>query len=415
MATYDKANNITELVPWMHELTTIDCKRQTNKKRRMEEMETLLRANKRPNTSQYSGGQPPQNRSTTKDTSSDNTFPPRLTPEERKLLQDHEGCFKCRKFYAGHRSSDCTVVLSGVGYKMLTAADAARALKAHQKSMGTTSNVNMVSDTAIQDDMVAAIFPDSLGLLDDDFGDTSDQSIMSVSAPLKCDHLLWNCVLNGPKGLLTVTALIDSGAHLVLMRPNIAARLGLSPIPLANPEIVNVALSQTTANAAFTHYVEIEPRTRDRKFQSNRLHAVLAENLSVPLILGMPFLVTNHINCNYARRECNVRLNGVDCNILNVAVMPEIKQNDILASISEKACNDTQNCTLAELEEISHKEYSTVFEPLPHTDQLPMEPVACIRLKDPNIAFKTRNYACPPVQVRTLQCDAAVAMCSLAK
>jgi hypothetical protein len=75
MATYDKANNITELVPWMHELTTIDCKQQTNKKHQMEEMETLLQANKRPNTAQSSGGQLPQNQSTTKDTSSDNTFP----------------------------------------------------------------------------------------------------------------------------------------------------------------------------------------------------------------------------------------------------------------------------------------------------------------------------------------------------
>ena len=396
MATYDKANDITELVPWMHELTTIDCKRQTDKKRRMEEMETLLRANKRPNTAQSSGGQPPQNRLAPRENNSDNQFPPRLTPEERKLLQEHEGCFKCRKFYAGHRSSECTVILSGVGYKTLTAADAARALRAHLKATGTTSNVNMTSDANLQNDLVAAIFPDNIGLLDDgDFGDTSDQSIMSVSVPLKCEHLLWNCILNGPKGSITVTALIDSGAHMVLMRPTLAARLGLTPLPLPTPENVNVALSQTNAPTAFTHYVELEPCTADLKFRSKRLRTVLAKSLSVPLILGMPFLVANNVTCNYADRECNVRLNGEVYNILNTPPTPYIKQNNVLLTINEKARTPTPKSTLTDLENMTREKYSQVFEPLPHTDELPTEPVARIQLKDPSIALKTRNYACP--------------------
>ena len=395
LVTYDKANDITELVPWMHKLTTIDCKRQTDKKRRIEEMETLLRANKHPNTAQGSSGQPSQHRTANKD-NSDNTFPLRLTPEERKLLQDHEGCFKCRKFYAGHRLSECTVILSSVGYKTLTAADAARALKAHQKANGITNSANMTSDATLQEDLVAAIFPDNLGLLDgDDFNDASDQSIMSVSAPLKCEHLLWNCTLNGPKGSHTVTALIDSGTHMVLMRPIIAAQLGLTPLPLTTPQSVNIALSQTTALTAFTHYVELEPCTMNRKFQSNRLQAVLANNLSVPLILGMPFLVTNCVTCNYAKRECNVSVNGENYNILSVVAMPAVKQTDILATISEKARNPSLESSLTDLEEKYRKIYRTIFEPLPHTNKLPIEPVARIQLKDPNIALKTRNYACP--------------------
>ena len=87
--------------------------------------------------------------------------------------------------------------------------------------MGTTSSINMTSDATTQNDLVDAIFPDNLGLLDDsdfgDFGDISDQSILSILAPLKCDHLLWNRILNGPKGSVPVTALIDSGAHMVLI------------------------------------------------------------------------------------------------------------------------------------------------------------------------------------------------------
>ena len=33
---------------------------------------------------------------------------PRITPSERTLLNDFEGCVKCRKFFAGHRARDCT-------------------------------------------------------------------------------------------------------------------------------------------------------------------------------------------------------------------------------------------------------------------------------------------------------------------
>jgi hypothetical protein len=54
-------------------------------------------------------------------------YPPRLTDEERRLLREHDGCFKCRAFYAGHRSDTCTVTLSGKGYKTLDIWDAFRA------------------------------------------------------------------------------------------------------------------------------------------------------------------------------------------------------------------------------------------------------------------------------------------------
>ena len=36
-----------------------------------------------------------------------------------------------------------------------------------------------------------------------------------------------------------------------------------------------------------------------------------------------------------------------------------------------------------------------MFEPLPHTDELPTQPVAQIKLKDSDSLIKTRNYPCP--------------------
>ncbi|KAF4604556.1 hypothetical protein EYR40_003330 [Pleurotus pulmonarius] len=49
---------------------------------------------------------------------------PKLTEPERQLLSANGGCYKCRKFWAGHVGSRCTAPpLDGSKYKTLTASD----------------------------------------------------------------------------------------------------------------------------------------------------------------------------------------------------------------------------------------------------------------------------------------------------
>ncbi|KAJ7364511.1 hypothetical protein DFH08DRAFT_274161 [Mycena albidolilacea] len=51
---------------------------------------------------------------------------PKLTEGERALLNEHEGCNKCRKFYASHHSKNCTNDFpDAASYRTLTAEDAA--------------------------------------------------------------------------------------------------------------------------------------------------------------------------------------------------------------------------------------------------------------------------------------------------
>jgi hypothetical protein len=172
---------------------------------------------------------------------------------------------------------------------------------------------------------------------------------------------------------------------MVLIKPALAAQLGLTPIPLSQPEHVNVAISPANTANTFTHYVDLEPSMQNQKFCSNPVHAVLANKLSVPLILGMPFLVTNCIMCNYANRECNVLLHGTP--------QPNIKRVDALATLIGKT--QQPELELTHHENTAQEKFSRVFEQLPHTDELPTEPVARIQLKNPDIVVKTRNYACP--------------------
>jgi hypothetical protein len=140
--------------------------------------------------------------------------------------------------------------------------------------------------------------------------DNSDSSIASVSVnpPLKGKHFIWTCWVNNPSDHVSVKAhaLIDSRAHMVLIRPDLITCLNLPPHPLEHPERVNVAMGSAPEINELTHYVTIEPASLDNIFHLKPLHAVIALGLCMPLILGLPFLCTNQITCNYANRACLV-------------------------------------------------------------------------------------------------------------
>ena len=68
----------------------------------------------RPNLQRVAGGSATQRA---------NAVLPKLTPAERSVLLEHQGCFKCRQLYVNHRSADCPNGFpSPDSYKPLTAA-----------------------------------------------------------------------------------------------------------------------------------------------------------------------------------------------------------------------------------------------------------------------------------------------------
>jgi len=162
---------------------------------------------------------------------------------------------------------------------------------------------------------------------------------------------------------------------MVLIHSTLAHQLGLQPILLDTPEFINIAISEKKRPPSITHYMDIAPTTLSRNFQSRPLHAVMVDNLSVPLILGLPFLVTNSVSCNYAHRECNVRCHDHTINLLE-QTPPEFPVGDILASIHKHASDTEDDSILTRLEDEMHERFKCIFEPLPHTDELPHEPVA---------------------------------------
>jgi hypothetical protein len=236
LAKDNKLNDITDLQDWMDQVRSLDNRRKFERER----VEKMLKdfGYEKPNNARTNTNnryQPYNSANRNNNARSGNAtasslppnfkFPPKLTEPERKLLFEHEGCLRCRTFYAGHFSSQCTSAASGENYKPRTIQDALRA-----KALKTTrpppvaSITEVATDGGSAIDLVAAIFPDSM-TADHTLSEGSEPSFASVSTapPLKVKHLLWDCVLTRPSDHTTVKtrSLIDSGAHMVLIRPDL--------------------------------------------------------------------------------------------------------------------------------------------------------------------------------------------------
>ena len=145
----------------------------------------------------------------------------------------------------------------------------------------------------------------------------------------------------------------------------------------------------------------IMPTTLDNCFHSQPLHAIIALGLCIPLILGLPFLCTNHIACNYAERTCMITMMIPPYNLLE-KLPKEMKAPaldtmlpDLLASLKQHATSATIEDELAWRDSELQTKFAQIFELPPHVDKLLEQPVARIRLKDQNHCIKTWNYPCP--------------------
>jgi hypothetical protein len=73
---------------------------------------------------------------------------------------------------------------------------------------------------------------------------------------------------------------------------------------------------------------------------------------------------------------------------------PETKPNYI-ASILHCVKTPEIEESMVNINQNLRKTFSKVFEPIPHVDELPSEPLAQITLKDTEKIVKTKNYRCP--------------------
>ena len=388
------------------------------------------------------------NASTPSSSNSTSTFValPFLLDAEQTLLNEHDGCTKCCKLYVGHRSWDCpTGFLSGKGYKTLMLADALVAKKGKQPSTTSSNKPAMkpIAATAPSSDedkphTIAAVLP-SASMLESDSEEDADISKCDVSAPMKFKHLIWNCQIHGLKHDFPVKtrALIDNSAHIVLICPELVAELKLKKHHLSEPETIDVAMQNgQNSKSDLYEYVKLSLTCLDAVWTSKTVKVLFAPGLCMPVILGLPSLIHNHIVTDHACRTCIDKTSNYD--LLNPTPVsppppwkPRVKEQIAETKADKKlvlaelmlVCDNhfknhklhphvTGNFNVAgairdrievltmQKQLLKHDtklrtEFRQVFEPIPHVDELPSEIIASINLKNTEKTIKLPLYPSP--------------------
>ena len=186
--------------------------------------------------------------------------------------------------------------------------------------MNTKAASTTISAVDSSDDDIAAavaVLPQSPGGYTSDLDEDADVSHCDVSAPIHVKHLFWNCQIHGLINDFPVKmkVLLDNGAHLVLIHPELVAGLGLKRYRFQVPEIINIALKNSDAKqkCKFFNYIKISFTSLDSLWTSHKAKAIIAPGLCAPIILGLPFLqhssiVTDHANCSCIDKKTNYDL-----------------------------------------------------------------------------------------------------------
>ena len=354
---------------------------------------------------------------------------PKLTPAERALIFDHQGCFKCRQLYVNHKGANCPNDFPAAHtYKTLTAeyAEAVRDSKNRPRSR-PPAPVAHVGYSGV--DVPSAV----LGTGDEE----SDDSLKYVPAlpPFSSGHLEWRCRIDGPSvpDPVAVTALIDSGSHSVLIDEGLVARLGLRRRRLPSPQRVRLAMGEE--EVVFSEWVKLRTYSDDQRWTARIVRAIVAPKLAYPVILGGPFLESNKLVIDHEFGRVTAKSSGYQLlpsqdlpdreeptadDSTAVKEGPEVWLRELKERTKERKDRLDERSTtdssyqhfaktlgdrisvlavwdeLATYERDVREEFKDRFPAdIPHVTRLPDDVYHRFRLKDPEKVIKCRSYACP--------------------
>ncbi|KAG6875896.1 hypothetical protein C0992_001883 [Termitomyces sp. T32_za158] len=183
-----------------------DETRRHAEKRQREIADEVVRLSKKPllSSNKVNTNTPGQSKSTTRPRL------PALTDEEKGLLRENSGCFKCRRLFVNCRTDNCPNGFPDpVGYQKITQAtvEAAKTAGAESsKSQGRTSKSTRTVVVPVVAPMaptatVAAVLP--LESSEEDTGselsaETDDDSSEVSAVPLSVPHFVWKASVVGP-------------------------------------------------------------------------------------------------------------------------------------------------------------------------------------------------------------------------
>ncbi|XP_006456610.1 hypothetical protein AGABI2DRAFT_77788, partial [Agaricus bisporus var. bisporus H97] len=417
-ATDDKGIKVTDIKDfnnWEKEVQRLDTLRASQRASQRQLVLSIMNDNDRHRDAKgKTKGKKPNERKN--ENSSSDRCPP-LTGDERTILYKYDGCLKCRKVFQNHISKDCTAAWPKKdGYRAVQEPSQSdidtwkkkpsdsrdKRSRSDQSSHATSSYpskrakkdvaaaiLESESDSSEADDVIAAI---------EDDGDTTDE--------VRGRHLYWDCSLTGPnsKSPVNTTALLDSGAHVVLIHETLVSELGLKRFPLSDTFSVRGAMS--TQRSFINEFVYIVLSSIDLSYTARPVRALIIGELSAPIILGMPFLSRNAIQINHHTRIVtdtlqNYELLGSDkLRTTKMTLSPQhhtsfSDAHSVVAAIHKRITQVIDEEVLRRLHDKIVSEFASVFATMPKVSCLPKDIEADIRLKDPLLTVKPRTYSCP--------------------
>jgi hypothetical protein len=391
---------------------------------------------------------------------------PKLLPSEYELLEKHNGCRKCRRFYVNHRVLDCpndfpnpdtyTTLTEEMALKSM--ASAAIASTYHNADTSPSSSFTPqtsydASPTAFVEEIrveetqnihssIAAVLPSATIPFVLGTGASDTESEPSSVSPISVPHYIWHANVHGLAEFPTpINCLLDNGAHLILIRPETVADLGLQKRKLHSPQCVTVAINSQRRTFHLDDYVVLTLSSLNNAWTSRPVRALIAADLCVNILLGLPFLKHNKIVIDHDADTAIAKDSGFDLlneesytpplksvpsrlspkqkreQIIHIRrqLVQELKlrceerkkyleHNNLLetitppnyiASIKSTIQRLSSKQELLDLENNLKSEFEKIFSPIPHIDLLPPHEPARIHLKDAYKKISTRSYSCP--------------------
>jgi hypothetical protein len=304
-----------------------------------------------------------------------------------------------------------------------------------------TSTTQTANPNTIQPS-IAAVLPSATQTFNLGNGDSDTESSPSSVSPLSVPHYIWRANIFANAEFPTpLDCLLDSGAHLVLIRPETVADLGLRICKLHTPERATLAINSQPQTFFMYDYVVLSLSSLNNAWTSRPVRALIAPNLCTNILLGLPFLKHNKIVIDHELDTAIHKPTGFD--LLNenkpcplITPLPlsrspkqirdkiERVKREVLAELKCRCAERLQvleqnnyfdkipsfnpvASILKTIELLASKEhlqklnsdlkdgFKQIFEPIPHIDDLPPHKPARIHLRDAYKKIASRSYPCP--------------------
>ena len=156
---------------------------------------------------------PPRSKTAQAGTSSETTrrYLPKLQEKEKRILNEHEGCTRCRKFYTGHRAKDCQMTANNTWPDAETYTTLTLEMALAAKTQSSTSPLRLPAAAMITE--VRDVDTD-----------------LYVEPPFTVPHLVATLDAFGPNVSefpLPIPALLDIGCPSIVINSDLVNKLGL--------------------------------------------------------------------------------------------------------------------------------------------------------------------------------------------